>query len=275
MGRLKMDRPDFARDQGGFSFRGRARDRALPIEQERFEMRLRALQLFYFVVVLGTVAAVAAPKYASALTTFTVTTESTRPLWDLYPGDTVTISIRLSGGTGVYGLGLSAYGYNESVIDFTSGTAVSSINHAVCVPSAGCFSGLSNALVAVTPGTFGTGPLGESAIGSSGNRVLLFNGVGLSATNSNPLDPGLDGVLGGGGAQMRLVFTSTGPGSTNIIIGTGYNGDGEVLVGGVTDQSVNVVIPIGYIPEPGTALLLGLGLAGLASIRSAGLRRGR
>jgi len=38
---------------------------------------------------------------------------------------------------------------------------------------------------------------------------------------------------------------------------------------------VNVVIPIGYIPEPGTALLLGLGLAGLAARRSVGFGRGR
>jgi len=164
--------------------------------------------------------------------------------------------IRLSGGVGVYGLGASVYGYDESIVDFVSGEAVSSINHAVAIPAVGAFSGLANAL---------TNPLVETSIGTSGNRVLFFNGVGLTPTNSNALDPGLDGVIGGGGAQFRLTFRLIAAGVTHIIIGTGYNGDGEVLAGGETDQSRNVAIAMGWVPEPGTTLLLGFGLVGLAA----------
>lgn len=195
-----------------------------------------------------------AASAASAATVFNVT--ANRSTNDLLPGETVILSIRLTNGVGVFGLGASAYGYNESVIDFTTGSTVASINHAVAIPAVGAFSGLGNTL---------TNPLSESSIGSSGNRVLIFNGVGLTATNTNALDPGLDGAVGGNDAQMRITFTATGAGSTTIIIGTGYNGDGEVLAGGVTDQSSNTSIAITVVPEPGTALLMGLGLAGLAA----------
>ena len=195
-----------------------------------------------------------AASAASAATVFNVTAD--RSTDNLNPGDTVTLSIRLTNGVGVFGLGASAYGYNEQVIDFTTGSTVASINHAVAIPAVGAFSGLTNTL---------TNPLGETSIGSSGNRVLIFNGVGLAATNTNALDPGLNGAVGGNDAQMRITFTAVAPGTTTIIIGTGYNGDGEVLAGGVTDQSSNTSIAITVVPEPGTALLMGLGLAGLAA----------
>jgi|JI102314A2RNA_FD_contig_101_498532_length_1621_multi_5_in_0_out_0_3 hypothetical protein len=198
-----------------------------------------------------------AASAASALTSFTVvSTTSSRPLDALQAGDTVTIGLRLTGGTGVFGLGASAYGYNESVIDFTSGQSVASINHAVAIPAVGAFSGLTNTVA---------GNLSESSIGASGNRVLIFNGVGLTATNANALDPGLDGVVGGNDAQVRITFTATGAGTTVINFGTGYNGDGEVQAGGLTDTSANTAVSITVVPEPGTALLMGLGLAGLAA----------
>jgi hypothetical protein len=174
----------------------------------------------------------------------------------LLPGEEVTIGIRLSGGTNVFGLGASAYGYNESVIDFVTGSSVPSINHAVAIPAVGAFSGLASVLV---------NPLAESSIGSNGNRVLIFNGVGLTATNTNALDPGLDGVVGGNGAQIRVTFRAVAPGSAVINIGTGYEGDGEVGAGGSLDQTALTQISVTVVPEPGTALLMGLGLAGLAA----------
>lgn len=191
---------------------------------------------------------------ASALTSFNLVAGSTNI--SLNPGEEVTIGIRLSGGTNVFGLGASAYGYNESVIDFVTGSSVASINHAFAIPAVGAFSGLGNVL---------TNPLAESSIGSNGNRVLIFNGVGLTATNTNALDPGLNGVIGGNDAQIRLTFRAGVAGATVINIGTGYNGDGEVGAGGALDQTALTQITVTVIPEPGTALLMGLGLAGLAA----------
>jgi len=101
------------------------------------------------------------------------------------------------------------------------------------------------------------------------DRVGVFNGVGLNATNSNDADPGLDGVAGS--AQFRLSFQVVGFSTTTIRIGTGYNGDAEVLAGGETNQSADVQISITSVPEPGTALLVGLGLVALASRSGRGL----
>lgn len=66
----------------------------------------------------------------------------------------------------MYGLGASAWGYNESVVEFVTGQSVASINHGVAIPAVGAFNGLANVLA---------DPLAESAIGANGNRVLFFS----------------------------------------------------------------------------------------------------
>lgn len=186
------------------------------------------MRIASIVLTLAMVLAAAAASAATNFSIVNVTTSQGNPLSALAIGETVTFGIRLSNSVGIFGLGASAYGYDESVIDFSTGETVASINHAVAIPAVGAFSGLGNTL---------SNPLSETSIGASGNRVLIFNGVGLTATNTNALDPGLNGVVGGNDAQMRLTFVAMGPGTTQILIGTGYNGDGEVLAGGVTDQS--------------------------------------
>jgi hypothetical protein len=193
---------------------------------------------------------------ASALTRFNVSLD--RPTDDLQPGELVTIGIRLSEGRDVYGLGASAYGYDESVLDFESGRAASAINYAIPVPVVVDSSALENYARARN------GALSESSIGNNGNRVLFFNGVSLTPTRSHPLDPDVDGIYGTGRDQFRLVFRAIAPGRTILRIGTGYEGDGEVGPGGSLDTSSNVEVAITVIPEPGAGLLFGLGLAGLA-----------
>lgn len=181
-------------------------------------------------------------------------------------GEEISIGIRVEADSGenVYGLGLSAYDYNESVVDFVRGSAVPSIFHGVAIPGVGAFNGLSSVI---------TGPLSESSLGARGNRVQLFNGIGLTPLNYNPLDPGLDGVIGGGGTQFRVVFSVMGAGTSLLRIGTGYPDDGVVYAGNRRDQSAGIVIFISseesprIIPEPNSMLFLGFGLAMLATRR--------
>lgn len=233
----------------------------------------RSLPILAFALLL-------AASTASARTTFNLSVKtdgyggSPGPIGPLYPGDTLTLDIRLSGGRNVNGLSASVWGYDESVIDFVRGEAVSSINHAVAIPGVGAFAGLTNLLVPQPPpspvtGTFGTGPLSESAVGANGSRVQFMNGVSVTATNSNALDPGLDGTVED--AQFRIVFEILRIGSFRLNVGTGYPGDGEI-VPGEFDDSANTVLQYTIIPEPGNAVLLGLGLA---SLGSGHLRRAR
>lgn len=212
-----------------------------------------------FISVLATAAMIFAASAASAVT-FSVIGTSTSlgsELSALLPGEEVTIDIRVGADAdGVFGMGASVWGYDENVADFVSGDAVASIFNAVAIPGVGAFSGLSN---------LNAGALGESFIGANGNRVQIFNGAGLSPTFAQALDPGLDGNVGGGDAMFRVTFAAIAPGTTSLNIGTGYQGDVVVLAGGVTIQAQNGVVELTVVPEPGTALLMGLGLAGLAA----------
>lgn len=194
---------------------------------------------------------------ASAVTfqILSTVTSNGSPLTALDVGETVTIRLRIVDSTGLFGLGASAWDYNETVIDYAvgSGLGVPSINHGTCIVAVGCFNGLANVLA---------NPLVETFIGASGNRVLFFNGVGLAGTNTNAQDPGIDNVVGGGDAQALLVFTAIANGTTQIRLGTGYNGDGAVFAGGAITQTDNETINI-TVPEPAS---LAAGMVAMASV---------
>lgn len=168
-------------------------------------------------------------------------------------GESVTIDIVLTNtsATSVNGLGASVtnYGANE----FVSGSAVSTYLNAICVAPGACFGGLSNL----------AGPaLSESSIGTNGNRVQIALSASLSPVVGAPnTDQGLDN--GVGTAMFRVTFTAVE--SANIEIGTSYQGDGVIIPGGDSIQAQGDTFALTVVPEPGTALLMGLGLAGLAA----------
>ncbi|MEZ4281997.1 MAG: hypothetical protein R3F21_20530 [Myxococcota bacterium] len=212
----------------------------------------------------ATVILTASAATASVLFTITATTTSGRPVSSVLIGDVVTIDIRVSsaGSPAVAGLGAAIFGYDGSMVDFLSGSAVSSILHETCLPGIGCFNGIDNQIG-------GASPLSEGTV-SAGPYVQLFNGVSLiPRTGTGAQDPGLDGIVGGGDAQFRVTFAVTG--ATTFQIGTNSAdpvlGNAVVYSGGVIADATNAQLTISVgpgIPEPGGALLMGLGLAGLA-----------
>jgi hypothetical protein len=180
---------------------------------------------------------------------------------DLAVGESVEISINVdnASATGVNGLGASVWDYDEAVAGFTSGVASRSFFVQFCGAPNNCFGGVDQAANAF----FDRLALRESSIGTSGNRVTIVNAAALSPSSATgALDQGWDGTTGT--PDIVVVFTATGLGSTTLQIGTGYTGDGVVLGDGSLIQADGATFTINVIPEPGTALLMGLGLAGLA-----------
>lgn len=227
-------------------------------------MRSRSLH-----AALAAIAMIFVASTASATVLFVATAGSAsgNPLDALAPGDLITIDIRIAstGSPAVAGIGAAIFGYDSGVVEFVSGSAVASVLHDQCLPGIGCFNGLDNQVAGtlserqVTTGTFPE------------PYVQIFNGVSTTARAGTGLqDPGLDGVVGAGDAQFRATFR-IGNGTTSFSIGTNsvdpILGNAVVVAGGAIEDAVNASIQVSVIPEPGGALLLGLGLAGMATGR--------
>ncbi len=204
-----------------------------------------------FVSLIASAAMVLAASAAGAAVTFTATTSA--DLGNLNPGEEFTIDITLrSDGETAFGLGGAATGYG-GVLEFVSGEAAGAALAQVCVGGS-CFGGLDNSIVDVVEST--DNPLGP--------EVQFFNGVSTGGTaNTGEVDESPDGTAGA--PQFRLVFRAIG-GAADLTIGALEEyGDALIIAGGARGQSNNAVLAINVIPEPGTALLMGLGLAGLAA----------
>ena len=212
--------------------------------------------------------------------TFTgATVSSGRPLDALFPGDEVTIGIRMSNPSGatIFGVGAGIQGWNNSILEFVS--AEMNPGPYFCT-TASCGAGLENGLsLPADPvtGNFIAGPSDVRNIAGVGNYLPLVQAIANTGRSGNGArDPGLDGVVNGGDAQFRLVFRiGFASGATTVTIGTNPNptlGNVVVLAAGATELAQNAFIyrtmdgvALSQVPEPGTALLVGLGLTILAA----------
>jgi hypothetical protein len=227
------------------------------------------------------IAVLAVSTSAQAATNFDVTVEipaGGRPLDALLPGDEFSLAIRVTAEFPILAIDASAFGYDESVVDFVSGEAVPIVGYPLppflCDSVANC-SVIQN--IVVPEGLRSqrlNGPVTESAIGSNGHRALFLRALPtLGFFGITRFDPGLD-PFDSDSPQFRLVFRAMGMGRAVINVGTGYPVDGVVGPGGTLDTSANTPIAIHVIPEPATGVLTGLGLIVLSTWgrRGAGAR---
>jgi len=199
----------------------------------------------------------------------------------LLPGETITFDLVLENATAeqIFGLGVGARGYDADAngevddgLSFASGAVASSIFNTVRVPGSPnqAFGGLGNTLSAPVE----LGFFNPITFEREEKRVMLFDGVSLSAaTGLGGDDVGVGGdYTGAGDIHFQVTFQATPVQAaaraftldfgTMVDLGAGAIGDGGALLEFGNTQYVLTVIP-----EPGTALLMGLGLAGLATQR--------
>jgi hypothetical protein len=218
------------------------------------------------------IAVLAIATSAQAATSFDVTVEipaAGRPLDALLPGDEFSLAIRVTADFPILAIDASAFGYDESVVDFVSGEAVPIVGYPLdpflCWTVALC-SLIQNIVVPeALRSQHLNGSVTESAIGTNGHRALFLRALPtLNSFGISRIDPGLD-PFDRDSPQFRLVFRAMGMGRAVINVGTGYPGDGVVGPGGTLDTSANTPIAIQVIPEPTTGILMGLGLIALSA----------
>jgi hypothetical protein len=199
----------------------------------------------------------------------------------LQPGETITFDLVVENATAedLFGLGLGVRGYdanangrNDDGLSFSSGLVTDAVFNVVRNPGTPneAFGGLPNTLSAATEFGF----FNPTTDRFEELRAMLFNGVAVvGASGDGTDDVGIGGgYTGDGDIHFQVVFQATPVqrGSTDLNLdfgtiedlGAAAIGDGgSILV--FYNDSYNLTV----IPEPGTALLMGLGLAGLATQR--------
>lgn len=207
---------------------------------------------------------VAVGSHATTIDVVSLSTSSGASLGALAVGDRVTIGVRIRDLASASWLYFWIHEYDESVVDFESGESVHEIGARSCSLDFGCRDGL-----------MGSTYLFESTQNSESIVANLYEST-MWLVSSNPLEPGLDGIVGGNDAQIRVTFIATGIGSTALQIDAGIMGPEGYLVGtGSPSPPVNAEIALNVVPEPSPAFLTLAGLAGLAAAGGQPARRSR
>lgn len=220
------------------------------------------------------------PTVASALgiSIVNVSTTSATP-GVMVNGDEITFDLRLenAGRVDINGLDVVVSGFDtpgttpaiSSGLQLVGGSLATSAFNDTHVPGVGSFNGLEN---------IRTAPTQVWAI-NLGNpqpvRTSLFAGAGLTTRNGDGnLDIGIGGNLtGAGDVHFRVTYRlfSTNPSlNQSLLLNFGTDlqwGHGAIGPTGDVIPFENDSYALFVVPEPGTALLMGLGLAALATRR--------
>jgi hypothetical protein len=196
-------------------------------------------------------------------------------------GDTLTITGRINNDSAdaVFGLGVAVDGYDsdnnglaDNGVAFVSGdVAATGLATYYDVPN-GSLGGLDNTLATATEvGYFNPFCSLSGCPVVDPLRVRVFQGISTNSSNGDgSLDLGIGGsTVGAGDHHFSVTFQAIAglalPETRTLTFG-GISDQGEVAVGagGALLPYTNGTVSFTVVPEPGTALLMGLGLAGLA-----------
>ncbi len=210
------------------------------------------------------------PSIASAvdITIVSVTGDGGNGVLDY--GGTVTFDLRMStDATPLYGLGVGVTGYDlpganfdrELGIAFQSATVV---NHAFGVDAGNPAPefGLDNQ-------TTGEEIFAINQFTPQAYTTSLFEGVGVAAAaGDGSADLGINGAAAHPSGDVHFQVTFSNSRTTPVPIGTALLSFNVLSIyAGGTNSTSSTTFALTVIPEPGTALLMGLGLAGLAANR--------
>ena len=223
--------------------------------------------------------ALIAPMSASALgiTVTNVSTSSPNADGSLESGDTVTFDLLLSnpGGLSLVGLDVGVFGYDRGAVGAAS-------DNYLVFESAQSGAGAFGTIFSSGNNVLGLGadaPQGEfdTGLADGGRAVRLFGGISTTpVTGDGTNDSGINGLqTNGADVHLQVTFSAQSLGATpgapatvNLVFGIGQKGfDVQGTSGSLASQWSNATAAVTIVPEPGTALLMGLGLAGLAGIR--------
>ncbi len=224
----------------------------------------------------------AVPTAASALGIELVNVSSTgsTPTF-LNNGDEITFDLRLVNPTNVAVNGLdvvvSGYDIGNTTDNISSGlqlvggsVAIGVLNTSLPAPGDGNLNGLENILTAPV------NVWAPNAQNPQPVRTQLFGGIDLSSHSGNGLlDRGIaDQSTGAGDVHFRVTYRlntlGIGAAAQNLTLSFGtLEAFGHVAIGpgGAEIPFSNASFALTIVPEPGTALLMGLGLAALATRR--------
>jgi hypothetical protein len=236
----------------------------------------RAVLLAAFALALITTA-----DRAAAVTVSILSVDSSAGRSGLAIGDTVTLDLGLAHTRDpIYGVGVSVYGYDHHVVEFVKlETATTFLNESLMpdgTPAAGFTNNVTQLDLSIYPEE-----MAEIIREATTHRVEIFQGISLvPISGDGSLDPGIGGELtGNGDIHARVTFRLIAAGLTTLSIGSDLMADAVVLEGGAitsaTGTSYAIFPGLGATspatvptPEPGTALLLGLGLGILTRFRA-------
>jgi hypothetical protein len=210
--------------------------------------RIKTMRLFTSLIATAAILFSASTAFASA--TWTVAaTASGGDLNAMAVGDTLTLDIKLetSAAGEMIAIAGSVNNYNTGVVSVDAGasTVAADLLFGVVIPGVGSFNGVSNLESAVT----------DTSVQGPGQEDTFLSLLGTAGA-------GGDGTAES--AQFQIVYDVIGAGTTTLRVGT--FADYADAFSGASDNVVNNAgVSITVVPEPGTALLMGLGLAGLAA----------